>query len=60
MDKLTILIILCVGMILGILVYLPFTYEKQHLQPLLIKEQCAYYDINTGEFIIKNQTRKRK
>lgn len=46
-----------VGIVFGTLISITYTYEKGYIRPLLIQQQCGYYDSTTGDYIIKNMLR---
>ena len=56
--KLQLIIIasMVIGMVIGLTAFLRIHTlgEDSYLKPLLIKEECARYDKNTGEYIIQN------
>jgi len=47
-----------VGSVIGVYSVIAMTYDKKNMNTLLIKEQCAEYNKDTGEFIIHNLLKK--
>jgi len=51
---------LAIGILVGVFIIIPISYEKGSVNKLLIKEQCAEYNSTTGKFVIHNLLKVRK
>jgi len=43
-----------IGVLVGVIIMIQISYEKSSMDKLLVKEQCAEYNITNGKFIIHN------